>query len=110
MTKRSLTTEMECNVRQMLKLIEDDGDSFAQKAEMYYKKRPELISLVEEFYRGYKSLVERFDHNTSLCDLQSQASGVSNCGSETPSSMPSPSPRKMGHCTDGIKKKAKKQI
>ncbi|CAJ1960617.1 unnamed protein product [Sphenostylis stenocarpa] len=90
MTKRSLTTEMECNVRQMLKLIEDDGDSFAQKAEMYYKKRPELISLVEEFYRGYKSLVERFDHNTSLCDLQSQASGVSNCGSETPSSMPSP--------------------
>ncbi|XP_068495407.1 protein NETWORKED 4A-like [Phaseolus vulgaris] len=96
MTKRSLTTEMERNVRQMQKLIEDDGDSFAKKAEMYYKKRPELISLVEEFYRGYKSLVERYDHITTPCDLQSQASGVSDYGSEPPSSMPSPSPRKMG--------------
>jgi len=94
MTIRSLTTEMERNVRQMQKLIEDDGDSFAKKAEMYYKKRPELISLVEEFYRGYKSLVERFDHSTSPCDLQSQASGVSDY--EPHSNMPSPSPRKMG--------------
>ncbi|XP_027931802.1 protein NETWORKED 4A-like [Vigna unguiculata] len=93
MTKRSLTTEMERNVRQMHKLIEDNGDSFAEKAEMYYKKRPELISLVEEFYRGYKSLVERYDHSPTSCDLQSQASsGVSDCGSE----MASPSPRKMG--------------
>ncbi|XP_047158035.1 protein NETWORKED 4A-like [Vigna umbellata] len=96
MTKRSLTTEMERNVRQMQKLIEDSGDSFAQKAEMYYKKRPELISLVEEFYRGYKSLVERYDYSSTPYDLQSQASGVSDCGSEPPSSMPSPSPRKMG--------------
>ncbi|TKY47270.1 NETWORKED 4A [Spatholobus suberectus] len=84
---------MERNVRQMLKLIEEDGDSFAQKAEMYYQKRPELISLVEEFYRGYKFLVERYD---PPCDLQSQASGVSDNGSEPPSYMPSPSPRKMG--------------
>lgn len=101
--KRSLTSEMDRNVRQMMKLIEDNGDSFAQKAEMYYQKRPELISLVEEFYRGYRSLVERYEPAAGdlwkniPSDLQSQASGgVSDNGSEPPSSSwPSPSPRKM---------------
>lgn len=47
----------------MLKLIEEDGDSFAKKAEMYYQKRPELISHVEEFYRMYRSLAERYDRS-----------------------------------------------
>ncbi|KAJ4846216.1 hypothetical protein Tsubulata_025566 [Turnera subulata] len=45
----------------MLKLIEEDADSFAQRAEMYYKKRPELISMVESFYREHRSLAERYD-------------------------------------------------
>ncbi|KAL2333088.1 hypothetical protein Fmac_014301 [Flemingia macrophylla] len=85
---------MERNVKQMLKLIEEGGDSFAQKAEMYYQKRPELISLVEEFYRGYKSLVERIEHNNTPFDVLSQASCVSDNGSEHSSYMPSP--RKMG--------------
>ncbi|XP_077251812.1 protein NETWORKED 3C-like [Tasmannia lanceolata] len=44
----------------MLKLIEEDGDSFAQRSEMYYKKRPELVKMVEEFHRSYRSLAERF--------------------------------------------------
>lgn len=46
----------------MLKLIEQDADSFAQRAEMYYKKRPELISMVEDFYRAHRSLAEQYDH------------------------------------------------
>ncbi|OWM87199.1 protein NETWORKED 3A-like isoform X2 [Punica granatum] len=45
----------------MLKLIEEDADSFAKRAEMYYKKRPELISLVQDFYRAHRSLAERYD-------------------------------------------------
>ncbi|KAK7302092.1 hypothetical protein RJT34_12971 [Clitoria ternatea] len=85
---------MDRNVRQMLKLIEENGDSFAQKAEMYYQKRPELISLVEEFHRGYRSLAERYDHvtnelsknnNNTPHDLQSQASDN---GSEAPFASP----------------------
>ncbi|KEH34512.1 putative protein Networked (NET), actin-binding (NAB) [Medicago truncatula] len=98
-TKRSLTSTMDRYVRQMLKLIEENGDSFAQKAEMYYQKRPELISVVEEFYRGYRSLAERYEHVTGELwknipsDLQSQASNVSDNGSE-PHSWPH-SPRKM---------------
>ncbi|CAN0899064.1 Protein NETWORKED 3C [Linum grandiflorum] len=45
----------------MLKVIEQDADSFAQRAEMYYKKRPELINMVEDFYRTHRSLVEEYD-------------------------------------------------
>ncbi|CAA6663088.1 unnamed protein product [Spirodela intermedia] len=54
--------DVEVKVESMLKLIEEDGDSFAQKAEMYYRKRPELVKFVEEFYRAYRALAERYDH------------------------------------------------
>ncbi|KAK8942468.1 hypothetical protein KSP39_PZI009643 [Platanthera zijinensis] len=49
----------------MLKLIDEDGDSFAKKAEMYYHRRPELISHVNEFYRRYRALAQRYDHATA---------------------------------------------
>ena len=45
----------------MLKLIEQDADSFAQRADMYYKKRAELVSMVEDFYKTHHLLVERYD-------------------------------------------------
>ncbi|XP_028768834.1 protein NETWORKED 4A [Neltuma alba] len=92
--------EMDQNVKRMLKLIEDDGDSFAKKAEMYYQKRPELVSLVEEFYRMYRSLAERYDNVTGELrknipsELQSQGSGISDVGSEPPSFWPTP--KKVG--------------
>ncbi|OWM66628.1 protein NETWORKED 4A isoform X2 [Punica granatum] len=96
MTQCLVMPEMDQSVKRMLKLIVDDGDSFAKKAEMYYRKRPELISHVEEFYRMYRSLAERYDHLTVELrknipsDLQSQGSGISELGYETPSSLPSP--------------------
>ncbi|XP_038992997.1 protein NETWORKED 4A-like [Hibiscus syriacus] len=86
--------EMDRNVKQMLKLIEDDGDSFARKAEMYYQRRPELVSHVEEFYRMYRSLAERYDHLTGELrrnipsDLQSQGSDISDITSDLPSIWP----------------------
>lgn len=91
--------EMDQNIKRMLKLIEEDGDSFAKKAEMYYQKRPELVNLVEEFYRMYRSLAERYDHVTGELrksipsDLQSQGSGISDISSEPPSTLPSPDQR-----------------
>ncbi|KAJ1423840.1 Protein Networked [Sesbania bispinosa] len=56
--------DMDAKVKAMIKLIEEDADSFARRAEMYYKKRPELMKLVEEFYRAYRALAERYDHAT----------------------------------------------
>ncbi|KAK6940260.1 Protein Networked (NET), actin-binding (NAB) domain [Dillenia turbinata] len=54
--------DMDEKVEYILKIIDDDGDSFAKRAEMYYKKRPELINFVEESYRAYRALAERYDH------------------------------------------------
>uniref|UniRef100_K7MMM6 NAB domain-containing protein n=1 Tax=Glycine max TaxID=3847 RepID=K7MMM6_SOYBN len=33
---------------------------------MYYKKCPELMKMVEEFYRAYRALAERYDHATGV--------------------------------------------
>ncbi|KAG8383613.1 hypothetical protein BUALT_Bualt04G0032100 [Buddleja alternifolia] len=52
---------MEEKVQSMLQLIEEDGDSFAKRAEMYYKRRPELISTVEEAYKAFRALADRYD-------------------------------------------------
>ncbi|EPS73098.1 hypothetical protein M569_01665, partial [Genlisea aurea] len=57
-------SDMDVKVKSMIKLIEEDADSFARRAEMYYEKRPELMKLVEEFYRAYRALAERYYHAT----------------------------------------------
>ncbi|GAA0160896.1 hypothetical protein LIER_17340 [Lithospermum erythrorhizon] len=90
-----LIAEMDQNIKRMSKLVEEDADSFAKKAEMYYQKRPELISIVEEFHRMYRSLSERYDATRELrrnipSDIQSQASCISEAGSQLPSACPSP--------------------
>ncbi|KAL2471416.1 Protein NETWORKED 2D [Abeliophyllum distichum] len=53
---------MEEKVEYILKIIQEDGDTFAQRAEMYYRKRPELVNFVEDSFRGYRALAERYDH------------------------------------------------
>lgn len=93
--------EMDKQVKEMLQLIEEDGDSFAKKAQMYYQKRPMLITHVENFYRMYRALAERYDNVTGELRkniptrLQSTGSlASSECGSEFQRS-PSPSPEPL---------------
>ncbi|KAG7652931.1 Protein Networked (NET) actin-binding (NAB) domain [Arabidopsis suecica] len=57
----STLSELDEKAKEMLRVIDEDADSFAARAEMYYKKRPELIAMVEEFYRSHRSLAERYD-------------------------------------------------
>uniref|UniRef100_A0A0D9WHH2 NAB domain-containing protein n=1 Tax=Leersia perrieri TaxID=77586 RepID=A0A0D9WHH2_9ORYZ len=57
--------EMEDRVKSMLKLIGADGDSFGKKAELYFKSRPELINHVEEMFRSYQALADRYDRISS---------------------------------------------
>ncbi|CAM0145102.1 unnamed protein product [Urochloa decumbens] len=54
--------DMENRVKIMLKLLGQEADSFGKRAEMYYRTRPEVISHVEQVYRAYRALVERYDH------------------------------------------------
>jgi hypothetical protein len=53
---------MEDRVKCILFLLGEEADSFAKRAEMYYKRRPEVIDSVEEAYRAYRALAERYDH------------------------------------------------
>ncbi|EHA8592394.1 protein NETWORKED 2A-like [Cocos nucifera] len=52
---------MEEKVKSMIKLIEEDADSFAKKAELYFRRRPELLNFVDETYKAYKALADRYD-------------------------------------------------
>ncbi|RDX86670.1 Protein NETWORKED 2A, partial [Mucuna pruriens] len=61
--------DMEDVVAESLKIIHGDGESFSQRAEMYYRKRPQLVGYVEEVFRAYRALAERYDHLSK--DLQS---------------------------------------
>ncbi|XP_010414756.1 PREDICTED: protein NETWORKED 2A [Camelina sativa] len=54
--------DMEEKVEYTLKIIDEDGDTFAKRAEMYYLKRPEIVNFVEEAFRSYRALAERYDH------------------------------------------------
>ncbi|XP_021716331.1 protein NETWORKED 4A-like isoform X1 [Chenopodium quinoa] len=98
--------EMEQHYKRMQKLIEGDGDSLAKKADMYYQKRPELLSHVEEFYRMYKSLAERYEHLTGEvrknipADLQSQGSIGSDASADV-TSIWSPQDQKFIHRKSG---------
>ncbi|XP_072999913.1 protein NETWORKED 1A-like [Typha latifolia] len=62
-------TDMDKKVKTMFKLVEGDADSFERSAEMYHKKHPELMKLVEEFHRGYRALAEKYDHATGALRL-----------------------------------------
>ena len=100
-TKRFLIREMDRSIKQMMKLVEEEGgDSFAKKAEIYCQKRPKLVSHVEEFYRMFRSLAERY-HEAKVelrkyrppTDLRSQSSLNFDVFSEPPSAMTSPDRR-----------------
>ncbi|KAI3491183.1 hypothetical protein L1887_44428 [Cichorium endivia] len=61
--------DMEEKVEYILKIITEDGDSFRVRAEQYYQKRPEIVNFVEDTFREYRALAERYDHLSK--DLQS---------------------------------------
>ncbi|XP_043717925.1 kinase-interacting family protein-like [Telopea speciosissima] len=42
---------------------DDDSHTFAERAENYYQKRPQLLSLVQDLYNGYLSLADRHCQN-----------------------------------------------
>ncbi|KAK6921336.1 Protein Networked (NET), actin-binding (NAB) domain [Dillenia turbinata] len=39
---------------------EENADTFAERAESYYQKRPQLLSLLQDLYMGYQTLADRY--------------------------------------------------
>ncbi|KAK1383822.1 hypothetical protein POM88_021557 [Heracleum sosnowskyi] len=68
---------MEEKVEYILKLFQEDGDSFIKKAEMYYKRRPGFIEFVEESARAYRALAGRYDKLST--DLQNANTTIATC-------------------------------
>jgi hypothetical protein len=48
-----INADMDSKIKLMIRIIEEDAESFAKRAEMYYRRRPELMTLLEELYRAY---------------------------------------------------------
>jgi chromosome segregation ATPase len=100
-------SEMDKQVKEMLTLIEEEGDSFAKKAEMYYERRPKLIAHVENFYRMYRALAERYDNVTGelrkniSMQLQSQHNSPNSNRSDSPHGSDSSSPEEKPHKRKG---------
>ena len=40
--------------------VEEAGDTFAERAESYYQKRPQLLTLLQDLYNGYITLSDRY--------------------------------------------------
>ncbi|KAM0821716.1 hypothetical protein ACQ4PT_072006 [Festuca glaucescens] len=88
--------EMETQVTEMLGLVEEEGESPAEKAEVYYQERPVLVTHIKNFCHMYRALAERYDNVTGELrknipsSLQSHGSGgISESDSETRSPSPS---------------------
>ncbi|XP_059446906.1 protein NETWORKED 3C-like [Corylus avellana] len=55
-------SDLDKKTKLMLSIIEDDGVSFAKRAEMFYNSRPELIKMVEDLHKSYRLLAQNYDH------------------------------------------------
>ncbi|GMH23079.1 hypothetical protein Nepgr_024922 [Nepenthes gracilis] len=58
-----------------IKLIEENADLIARRDEMYSRKWPVLMKLIEEFYRAYSSFAKRYDGATGELLLAHQITG-----------------------------------
>ncbi|KAL1550222.1 protein NETWORKED 3A-like isoform X1 [Salvia divinorum] len=57
----SILAELEEKTSSTRKLIEQDVESFSQRADAYYNMRPKLIGMVHDFHRMHTSLAQSYD-------------------------------------------------
>ncbi|KAK8613306.1 hypothetical protein V6N13_101071 [Hibiscus sabdariffa] len=70
---QTILSDLDTKIDAILSIIvQDDGDTFAKRAEMYYQKRPELIEMVEELQKSYRLLAEKYDQLRSQINNDSQ--------------------------------------
>ncbi|KAE8670151.1 putative RNA polymerase II C-terminal domain phosphatase-like 3 [Hibiscus syriacus] len=62
-------------------IVQDDGDSFAKRAEMYYQQRPQLIEMIEDLRKTCRCLADKYDQLRSQLNSLSPVSRVRGNGS-----------------------------
>ncbi|XP_068651640.1 protein NETWORKED 3C-like [Aristolochia californica] len=55
------SSDLDQRTKAILSLIEEEGDSLTQRAEICYQRRPQLVKMVEDFHRSYRALAEKYD-------------------------------------------------
>ncbi|KAJ0094541.1 hypothetical protein Patl1_17021 [Pistacia atlantica] len=55
-------SDLDNKTKAMLDIMQDDSDSFAKRAEMYYNKRPELVQMVEDLTKSYRCLAQNYEN------------------------------------------------
>ncbi|WVZ66991.1 hypothetical protein U9M48_016138 [Paspalum notatum var. saurae] len=93
-------SELDDKTKQMLALIDQDADSFAQRAEMYYKKRLVLVDMLGDLYRTHRSLAEQYDLLKHGGGARHTVFGLSSCA-QSRSSSQAPSTTSGGKTTPG---------
>ncbi|EXB80242.1 hypothetical protein L484_025091 [Morus notabilis] len=63
---------MQTDVEERMKILainhqneEDEGDTFAERAESYYRKRPQLLALLQDLYNAYLTLSDKLYSQSS---------------------------------------------
>ncbi|KAB5564785.1 hypothetical protein DKX38_004839 [Salix brachista] len=97
-------SDLDNKTKTILNIIQDDGDSFAKRAEMFYQRRPELINLVHDLHKSYRSLAEKYDQ------LRSEGVYVSHLRSTSSSSLNSSKQVQLFQaCNEGIVRSTKSE-
>ncbi|XP_065853427.1 protein NETWORKED 3A-like [Euphorbia lathyris] len=58
---QAILSDLDEKIRTVVNLIEDEGDSFTERAELFYKRRPELLSVLRDLHQSYQNLAENYD-------------------------------------------------
>ncbi|KAF2288359.1 hypothetical protein GH714_007039 [Hevea brasiliensis] len=55
-------SDLDEKIKIIVNLIQDDGDSFTEVADQFYKRRPKfLIKIVQDLHNSYLSFAEKYD-------------------------------------------------
>ncbi|XP_050221699.1 protein NETWORKED 3C-like [Mercurialis annua] len=73
---KSIFSDLDDKIKTILNIIQDDGDSFTERAEIFYKRRPELLQILHDLHNSYHSLSQNYDQSplqisTDVAGLQS---------------------------------------
>lgn len=55
-----VVADLEERMKMLVLNSAENGDTFAERAESYYEKRPQLLALLQDLYNGYITLSDRY--------------------------------------------------
>ncbi|XP_011627643.1 protein NETWORKED 3A-like [Amborella trichopoda] len=73
-----IVAEVDSQMKEMMKIIGEDGDSFAQRAEMYFEKRPQPKSMKNTAKSTKTSNESRLDPESMVEDPEIKENELSN--------------------------------